>query len=381
MNGRPRRLLTVAHSYCVALNRRLADEMAKAGRDRWEVTAVAPTFMHGDLRPIPLELREDENSLLEAVPAYLTKYLHVMFYGRRLRKLLRQPWDLVHCWEEPFNLAGAQVAWWTPKRIPFVFWTAQNLPKRYPPPFSVFERYCVDRCRGWLACGQSVVETLMPRGYAARPHRVLPLGVDMSRFRPDAEVRRRTRLSLNWLEQGPCVVGYLGRFVPEKGLGLLMSALDDVRSPWRGLFLGSGRMEGELRRWALRYGDRVRILTDVTHDQVAQYLNAMDLLCAPSQTTRIWREQQGRMLVEAFATGIPVIASTSGEIPHVVSEAGVLIPERNQDRWSLAIDELIEDAAARAELSGRGLARAKAVYDWPVIAQGHLEFFDELVGG
>ena len=51
----PRRLLTIAHSYCVALNRRLAHEMARAGGEQWEVTAVAPRFFHGDLRPIPLE--------------------------------------------------------------------------------------------------------------------------------------------------------------------------------------------------------------------------------------------------------------------------------------------------------------------------------------
>jgi hypothetical protein len=50
-----RRLLSVAHSYVVALNRRLADEMARAGAGRWEVTAVAPEFMPGDFRPISLE--------------------------------------------------------------------------------------------------------------------------------------------------------------------------------------------------------------------------------------------------------------------------------------------------------------------------------------
>lgn len=382
MTGRPRRLLTIAHSYCVALNRRLADEMVRAGGGRWEVTAVAPRFMQGDLRPVPLEIREDERSGLEAVPVYLTKYLHFMFYGWRLRDLLRQPLDLVHCWEEPFNLAGAQVAWWTPRRTPFVFSTLQNLPKRYPLPFSAFERYCVGRCVGWLACGQSVVETLLPRrGYASRPHRVLPLGVDMTHFRPDAVARRRTRLELNWAEQGPAVVGYLGRFVPEKGLGLLMNALDGVRSDWRALFVGGGRLERELRRWASRYGHQVRIVTGVTHDQVPDYLNAMDLLCAPSETTASWREQQGRMLVEAFATGVPVIASNSGEIPHVIADAGMLAPERDRERWSRAIEGLIEDPVARAEFSGRGLARARAVYAWPVIARGHLQFFDDLVGG
>src|SRR6516162_2325442 len=50
-----RRVISIAHSYAVALNRRLAHEMARAGGDEWEITAVAPTFMQGDLRPIALE--------------------------------------------------------------------------------------------------------------------------------------------------------------------------------------------------------------------------------------------------------------------------------------------------------------------------------------
>ena len=53
----------------------------------------------------------------------------------------------------------------------------------------------------------------------------------------------------------------------------------------------------------------------------------MDLMCAPSQTTRRWREQFGRMLIEAMACGVPVVASPSGEIPHVVGDAGLLVDE------------------------------------------------------
>ena len=57
----------------------------------------------------------------------------------------------------------------------------------------------------------------------------------------------------------------------------------------------------------------------------------MDLLCAPSRTTPRWREQFGRMLIEAMACGVPVIASPSGEIPYVVGDAGVLVPEGDPD--------------------------------------------------
>ena len=69
------------------------------------------------------------------VPAYLTNRVHIFFYGWKLRSLLKEPWDLVHCWEEPYILVGGQVAWWSRAGTPLVYRTAQSLNKRYPIPF------------------------------------------------------------------------------------------------------------------------------------------------------------------------------------------------------------------------------------------------------
>jgi glycosyltransferase involved in cell wall biosynthesis len=379
---RPRRLISIAHSYCVALNRRLAHEMARAGGDRWEVTAVAPAFIRGDLRPIPLERLDDEPCRLEVVRARLSRKVQLMTYGRRLRRLLRgEPWDLVHCWEEPFTLAAWQVARWTKRPSPMVFWTAQNLAKRYPPPFAQVERFVLDRSAGWLACGHSVVEALGPRGYARKPHIVTGMGVDPERFRPDPEAGARVRRALGWDGAGPPVVGYLGRFIPDKGVDLLMRALDDVRAPWRALFVGGGPLEAELRRWGERHGGRVAVATGVKHDDVPAHLSAMDLLCAPSQTLPRWKEQFGRMLVEAFACGVPVAASDSGEIPHVVADAGRVVGESDLPGWVAALGELLESPGLRDEYRRRGLERLRAHYTWPVIARRHLEFFDRLIDG
>ncbi|GJG86387.1 glycosyl transferase family 1 [Gemmatimonadetes bacterium T265] len=374
---RPLRLVSIAHSYGVALNRRLAHEMGRAGAGRWEVTAVAPSFIHGDLRPVPLEPADGECCHVEPVPAYLTRNLHLLSYGTRLRQVLRQGWDLVHCWEEPFNVSAAQVAWWTPAGTPLVFYTFQNIDKRYPPPFSAFERYCVRRASGWLAAGTSVARTLVPRGYDRRPYQVVPLGVDTDYFGPNASAGRSVREMLGWTADGAPVVGYLGRFVPEKGIDLLTGALDKLHAGWRALFVGSGPMREHLERWAARHGDRVRIVTGVRHAEVPAYLCAMDLLTAPSQTTPAWREQLGRMLIEAFASGVPVLASDSGEIPFVVADAGRVVGERDEAGWVSALEDLLASPRARAEMARQGLERAHSVYAWPVIARQHLEFFEQ----
>ncbi|HEY6395336.1 MAG TPA: glycosyltransferase family 4 protein, partial [Candidatus Binataceae bacterium] len=230
-----------------------------------------------------------------------------------------------------------------------------------------------------ITCGYSVAEAQLARGYSAKPHRVIPLGVDLKKFFPDTAARNATLLHLNWDDSGPPIVGCLGRFVEEKGHRLLMSVLGRLRRPWRALFVGSGPLESELRSWAATRNGQVRIVTGVTHEQVPAYLNAMDVMCAPSQTTSRWREQFGRMLVEAFACGVPVVASDSGEIPYVVDDAGVIVGEKNEDGWVQALDRLLEDASYRRTLTALGLERARADYAWPVVARQHLDFFDELL--
>ncbi|AWM39599.1 GDP-mannose-dependent alpha-(1-6)-phosphatidylinositol monomannoside mannosyltransferase [Gemmata obscuriglobus] len=376
-----RRLLTVGHSYVVALNRRLAHEMALAGRGTWEVTAVAPKFVYGDLRQIELEPYPGEACRLEPVAAYLSRWIHVMAYGRRVRALLREPWDLVHCWGEPYTLSGFQVARWAPAGAPFVFWTAQNLAKRYPLPFRWFERSVLRRADGWLACGQTTVDAQLGRdsGYDSKPHRVMPLGVDLDVFRPDPVSGAAVRRQLGWDVNGPPVVGYLGRFIGEKGLPLLTRALDMLSVPWRALFVGGGPLEIELRTWGQKYGDRVRVVTGVPHDRVPAHLAAMDVLAAPSQTTPRWKEQLGRMLIEAFACGVAVAGSDSGEIPHVIGDAGRVVPEADEAAWAVTLAELVENRNARDELAARGLERARTAFAWPVVAGQHLDFFNELL--
>jgi glycosyltransferase involved in cell wall biosynthesis len=374
-----RKLLTLGHSYVVSLNRRLAHEMGLASPGQWEVTCAAPRYFHGgnDLGPKTIEATPDDAYRLHGVPAYLTSRVHLFSYGLELRSLLSQSWDIVHAWEEPYILAGWEVSRWVQPGTKLVYRTAQSNSKAYPPPFSWFERSSMARACGWICSGRSVEENLRHRTGYERPHLLSPLGVDMKVFSPNPSQRATAASKLGWDTPGPPVVGYVGRFVPAKGLHLLMQALDAATEPWRALFLGAGELEPEMKKWAAGHGDRVRILR-VPHDDVPMYINVMDMLCAPSQTTTAWREQFGRMLVEAFACAIPVIGSDSGEIATVLGDAGIVVGEKDVGGWTRAIQGLLASPEKRRELGLRGLELARTHYAWPVVARQYLAFFDRL---
>lgn len=374
-----RRLLTIGHSYVVSENRRLAHEMGVQGRGRWEVVAIAPERFRGDLGPLQARGAGGEALELRTLPVRLSRSVHLMRYGG-LRDAMAGSWDVVHAWEEPYIASGAQIAEAAPDGAKVVFATFQNIAKDYPWPLSWFERQSMRRADGWIAFGELVNTTLASREpYRGKPSRVISPGVDTNVFRPDAAARAAVRRELGWADDA-AVVGFLGRFEPQKGIHLLCEALEGTASPWHALFVGGGTLEPLLRAFESRHPSRVRVVTGVAHGEVPRWLNAMSLLCAPSQTTRTWREQFGRMLIEAMACAIPVVGSDSGEIPFVIGDAGLVLPEKDPRAWTEAIERLLGDAAARRARSDSGMARAAERFAWPVVARAHLGWFDEVLG-
>ncbi len=371
------RILSIGHSYVVAANRTLVRRVA-ADTDI-EITVAAPDFFHGDLRPVQIE-PEPAGSKVRLVPVHArwTNKIHVFGYdNRELRRLIETGgFDIVHAWEEPYIYAGFQLARAVDGApIRFCFWTTQSYVKWYPPPFSGFERRVLGRSQAWIACANLVYQAMLRRGYPEHIGRLLPLAVDTGAFRPLTEAERRE--VLQELELEAPVVGFVGRLTEAKGLDVLMQAMERVEAStkWSLLLLGSGEYEEKIRSWARERGweDRVRIRLAM-HHEVPRYLGVMDLLAAPSQTRRNWREQFGRMLIEAFACGVPVIGSDSGEIPYVVADAGRIVGENDVDGWALAISDLLTNPAARAELAARGLERVGR-YSVANVARQYGEFF------
>jgi glycosyltransferase involved in cell wall biosynthesis len=374
---KPLRVLTIGHSYTVGMNRTIVREVARD--PAFEVTVAAPRFFRGDLRPLTFD-PEPPGSPLRAAPldARTTRFIHVFSYDdASLRALIRDgDFDVIHVWEEPYVYAGYQIAR-AASDVParFCFRTAQNLVKWYPPPFNLFERAVLQRAQGWIAGGSLVYRAMLDRGFPSERGRVLTLGVDTETFKP-LGTDDRTAV-MRELGLSGAVIGYLGRLASEKGLDVLMRALELLPSTtqWSLLLLGSGPYERHIVRWARQRGwsDRVRV-TLAKHHEVPRYLGAMDVLVAPSQTTRRWREQFGRMVIEAFASGVPVVGSDSGEIPFVIGDAGRVVPEHDAAAYARTLIELLTNPAERAELAARGLRRLPK-YSAVTIAAQYREYY------
>lgn len=362
MTTRRLRVLTIGHSYIVGLNRALVREVARD--PDFDVTVAAPNFFHGDLRDLNLDLEPSGSNLhLVGLDAKRSKHIHIFRYDDAMLKkvLLDGHFDVVHAWEEPYIYAGYQIArCLRGSQTPFCFRTAQNYLKRYLPPFGYFERATLARAQGWIAGASLVREAMLRRGYPAESGSIIPLAVDLGMFKPldeesQAAVRREVDLD------GP-IIGFAGRLTAAKGLDLLMQALEMIKptTRWSLLLLGSGPYEEKIKSWASskNWGSRVRVKL-VTHREMPRFMGALDLLLAPSQTTHNWREQFGRMLIEAFACGVPVIGSDSGEIPRVIGDAGLVVKEDDAHAWAEAINDLLRDETARRELARKGLERVQ----------------------
>jgi len=99
------------------------------------------------------------------------------------------------------------------------------------------------------------------------------------------------------------------------------------------------------------------------------------MLVVPTQTTSRIREQFGRVLVEAMASGLPVIGSSCGAIPEVIDDAGLIVPEGNSAALAAALRRLLLDCALREELTRAGRRRVIEHYTWERVADKMHELY------
>lgn len=335
-----------------------------------DLIAIVPPGWRDERGELHLERVPTRGYQLITTPLRFNGNFHLHYYPLlpRLLKQLRP--DLVHIDEEPYNLAtflALRAARSIGARSLFFSW--QNLHRRYPPPFNLIERYVLAHVDAALAGNQDAAQVWRAKGYRG-PIEVIPqFGVDPIAFAPMPP-------------PGGFTVGYAGRFVEEKGADILLRALAGLDGEWRADLVGSGPRQDRLIELArsLHVADRVRFLPWRPSSEIAAFYRTLDVLVLPSRSKPNWKEQFGRVLVEAMACGVPVIGSTCGEIPNVIGDAGLIFPEGNVAALREHLRGLQSQPTLRAELARRGRQRVLDHFTQAQIARKTYEVYQKVIG-
>jgi glycosyltransferase involved in cell wall biosynthesis len=192
--------------------------------------------------------------------------------------------------------------------------------------------------------------------------RVLPNFVDVERWRPPA------------LPAAP-VVGYLGRLSAEKGVHVLIRAMDGLPAELR--VLGDGPERPALERLAESRGlSNVRFLGHLAGPDLRAALAACMCIALPS----VWYENNPHAILEGFALGRPAIASDIGGLPELVvhGQTGLLVPPNAVEPLRDAIRTLTEDRALTARLGAAGREMVETCYSPDAFYRGLMAAYREV---
>jgi glycosyltransferase involved in cell wall biosynthesis len=373
--GEQMRVLRIAHS---SLTPALRERERALVRGYPDVDLEVVTTDRWREAEIEVEATADDLVRVTTARPYLSKHIQLFAYDLRpiVAALRRHRPHLIDLNHEPYSVACAEIltlcSWFAP-HAPVVMQTNQNILRRYPPPFNWLERRAFRRVAAAYGCSETVCEVLRAKGFE-KPAPIIPFGVNIEAFspRPVAEPKS-TR---------PLTIGFVGRMLPGKGLNVLAEALGKLTSEsWRLLVVGDGPERAAFEQTLADSGllERAQFTGAINYDSVPDFYQQIDVLVMPTQTTKRIREQFGRVLVEAMASGVPVIGSTCGAIPEVIGDAGLVFREGDADALAGALRRVLLDGALRIRLARNGRERVEQHYSWERVAAKTYELFRQVL--
>lgn len=228
-------------------------------------------------------------------------------------------------------------------------------------------RIFMGKLDGRIAVSRPAVDFISQ--YFKGNYEIIPNGIDLSRFEREVE-------PLPQYNDGKLNILFVGRFTERrKGLKFLLRAFNYVKHEVpnaRLIIVGKGETKG-YRRYLMRNGIQDVIFTGFVSDEdLPRYYRTSQVFCAPS----IGGESFGIVLLEAMASGLPVIAS---DIPGYASvldhnKQGMLVEPKNSEAFATALIQLLVDPALQQAMGEAGKEKA-AEYSWQKVSQRVLEFY------
>jgi glycosyltransferase involved in cell wall biosynthesis len=246
------------------------------------------------------------------------------------------------------------------------------------------ERLLIKRWHSFLNMQKKVVRQLRnivtvsdcSRQDIARDFGLQPAGISVAHngiciedFKPLPEVERNPRRLM-----ATCSADQ-----PLKGLRFLLHAyarLLDRYPDLELLLVSKPNPGGKTERLVKRLGieDRVRFVSGISTEEMVRYYAEAAIAVVPSVY-----EGFGLPAGEAMACGVPVVSTDGGALPEVVGDAGVIVPVKDVDALVKAIDELLQDPEARADLGARARKRIEDNFCWQVCARQMTAYYQQVL--
>ena len=337
-----------------------------------DVTVLAPSSRVGDDHGIPGYVRIGRSVPVKSngSVARIALSFHLV---RRVRALLDDnDFDVVHYHEPlvpslPITVLrfhrGANVA-------TFHTQARRNLGYYYGRPFlgRYFKR--LHACMAVSVPARDFVSRYFPGDY-----RIVPNGIDTSRFHPDHRPLEQLRTP------GMKTLLFVGRMEKRKGFDILLEAYAQLRrrrADVRLVAVGDGPQREGYERQVDSFGiPDVLFRGRVSDEMLPRHYAAADVFCSPA----LGGESFGIVLLEAMASGVPVLASAIPGFTAVIEAGkdGLLVPPRQPRVWAQAIETVVNDDELARSMSANGLRTAQR-YDWDRVADEILDVYEEARG-
>lgn len=217
--------------------------------------------------------------------------------------------------------------------------------------------YSLKRADLFLCYTRKAKDVLIKEGVNQEKIKLVRLGVDLDKFKPIKNGKRKLITIL-----------FVGRLVWEKGvMDLFQSYLNLKKLGFKNLklnFIGQGYLEGALKRKIKEFGlvEEVEIKS-VDYKKIPLEYQKGEIFVLPSKKSKTWEEQYGMVLIEAMASGLPIIASLSGAIAEIVDKAGLCFQPGDVDGLTNQLIKLIKDINLREKLAKIGRKRCEDFFD------------------
>lgn len=326
-----------------------------------DLTVVVPPYWKEARGNLMLERSHTDGYDLRVLPMRFNGQYHLHYYPDLPTLLHEIKPDILHMDEEPYSFVT-----WHGMRIgrklnaKLVFFSWQNILRRYPPPFRWLEQQLLNWSHFGIMGNAAADQVWRNKGFRGGSEIFPQFGVSMGLFTPKDRCSTRS-----------FTIGSANRRLnPEKGVDLILQAAAQLEGDWRIKIAGDGGARDELAQMAQALGiaERVHFLGKIGSEDVPDFLRSLDVLVLSSRTLPTWKEQFGRVLTEAMACEVAVVGSDSGEIPNVIGDAGLIFRENDVEGLRAHLRLLQEDERLREEFGRKGRQRVLQQYTQDQIA-------------